>query len=59
VRAANALKCTFSGVLSIAPQHFLDSGLTQIECIVQMNALRSVTREVVEVAGEQLVIELT
>src|SRR6266702_6963213 len=33
--------------------------LTQIERIVQINALRFVTKEVVEVAREQLVIGLT
>ena len=32
VPAGNALKCTFSGVLSIAPQHFLDSGISRVEC---------------------------
>jgi hypothetical protein len=32
VQAVNALKCTFSGVLSIAPQHFLDSGISRVEC---------------------------
>jgi len=28
----NALKCTFSGVLEIVPQRFLDSGISRVEC---------------------------
>jgi hypothetical protein len=32
IRAGNALTCTFSGVLSIAPQRFLDSGISRVEC---------------------------
>ena len=38
---------------------FIQRLLTQIERIVQINALRAVTKEIVEVAREQLVIGLT
>jgi predicted patatin/cPLA2 family phospholipase len=32
VRATNALKCTFSDVVEIAPKLFLDSGISRVEC---------------------------
>ena len=40
MRAVNALKCTFSGVLEIVPQRFLDSGISRVEC-PQCAAMRS------------------
>lgn len=52
---------TISAIARITNGNFrlIQRLLTQIERIVQINALRSVTKEVVEVAREQLVIGLT
>jgi hypothetical protein len=48
VRAGNALKCAFPGVLEIAPQRFLDSGISRVEC-PHCTAMRSL-----ELRGEVL-----
>jgi hypothetical protein len=32
VRATNPPKCTFAGVVEIAPKRFLDSGVSRVEC---------------------------
>lgn len=52
---------TISAIARITNGNFrlIQRLLTQIERIVQINALRAVTKEVVEVAREQLVIGLT
>ncbi len=34
VNAAPQLKCPFAGVVEIAPQHYLDSGVSRVECPV-------------------------
>ena len=32
MKPANTLKCTFAGVVEIAPKRFLDSGIKLVEC---------------------------
>jgi hypothetical protein len=41
VKPANTLKCTFAGVVEIAPKRFLDSGIKLVECpdCVRMRSL--------------------